>query len=164
MPFCGFCKIDGAEGDSKKDGFEKQIELLRFEHSIRQPVSLSASGRGAMTVAQAEHAPFEIVKEQDKATPKIMQFASNGQHIAKVEVTLCRQAGEKPIPYLKYEFEDVVVTYYQPVGDITGDGLPEEMVGFAYGKIKSVYSDSDSTGKTLGQITAEFDRRTGKSA
>jgi len=164
MSFAGYVKIDGIEGDSKQDGFEKQIELVGFEHKIYQPAGVSASGRGALTVSQSEHHPFVLVKEQDKATPKIMQYASNGAHIPKVEVTLCRQAGHKPIAYLKYEFEDVVVTSYEPTGDTDGDGLPEEKVGLAYGKIKATYTDSDSTGKALGQIAAEFDRRSGKSA
>ena len=51
-------------------------------------------------------------------------------------MTLCRQAGEKPIAYMKYELEDVIVASYKPIGDITGDGLPEEKVGLAYGKMK----------------------------
>src|SRR5688572_758013 len=126
MSFLGFAKVDGIEGDSKKKGFEKQIELLRFKHRIEQPVSVSPSGRGALTVAQSQHQAFEIVKEMDKSTPKIMQHASNGKHIAKVEVTLCRQAGDDAIPYMKIEFEDVIVARYEPIGDITGDGLPEE--------------------------------------
>jgi type VI protein secretion system component Hcp len=92
------------------------------------------------------------------------QHASDGTHIAKVEVTLCRQAGTDPIAYMKYNLEDVVVADYEVIGDITGDGLPEEKVFLAYGKIKITYTDSDSTGKSLGQIAAEFDRRTGASA
>jgi len=103
-----------------------------------------------------------LIKEQDKATSKIMQYVSNGAHISKVEVTLCRQAGEEPIAYMKYELEDVVVTSYDLMGDITGDGLPEEKVGLVYGKIKATYTDSDSAGKATGQIAAEFDRRSGK--
>jgi|SRR5882672_8540807 len=162
MPFLGFAKIEGIEGDSKRKGFEKQIELAGFEHKISQPVGVSASGRGSLTVSQSEHFPFVLIKEQDKATSKIMQYVSNGAHISKVEVTLCRQAGEEPIAYMKYELEDVVVTSYDLMGDITGDGLPEEKVGLVYGKIKATYTDSDSAGKATGQIAAEFDRRSGK--
>jgi type VI secretion system secreted protein Hcp len=164
MPFLGFAKIDGIEGDSKLEGFEKQIELVGLEHQITQPVGVSASGRGTLTVSQSEHSPFVLVKEQDKSSVKIEQHASNGAHIPKVEVTLCRQAGEKPIAYMKYEFEDVVIASYDLVGDITGDGLPEEKVSLVYGKIKTTYTDSDSAGKATGQIAAEYDRRSGKTA
>ena len=37
---------------------------------------------------------------------------------------------------MKYEFEDVIVADYKLIGDITGDGLPEEKVSLAYGKMK----------------------------
>jgi type VI secretion system secreted protein Hcp len=164
MAFLAFAKIDGIEGDSKRKGFEKQIELAGIEHAISQPVGVSAGGRGALTVSQSDHQPLVLVKEHDKATPKLQQHASNGQHISKVEVTLCRQAGADPIAYMKYDLEDVVVADYRVIGDITGDGLPEEKVSLAYGKLKVTYTDSDSTGKALGQIAAEFDRRTGQSA
>ena len=98
MPFLAFAKIDGIEGDSKRKGFEKQIELAGIEHKISQPVGVSAGGRGALTVSQSEHHPFVLVKEHDKATPKLQQHASNGAHIPKVEVTLCRQAGRIQLP------------------------------------------------------------------
>jgi hypothetical protein len=42
--------------------------------------------------------------------------------------------------------------------------LPEERVGLAYGKLKMTYTDYDSKGAALGQIAAEIDRRSGKSA
>jgi len=163
MAFLAFAKIDGIEGDSKRKGFEKQIEIVKIEHVISQPVGVSAGGRGALTVSQSDHEPFVFYKEHDKATPKLNQHSCNGAHIPKVEVTLCRQAGTDPIAYMKYEFEDVVVAGYEVAGDITGDGLPEEKVSLVYGKLKVTYTDSDSTGKALGQITAEFDRRTGQS-
>src|SRR5438093_1577280 len=128
-------------------------------------MGLSPAWRQRVTSTFEMCAPLEAYCiNLDKATPKLMQYASNGAHISKVEVTLCRQAGDKPIAYLKYEFEDVVVTSYEPTGDADGDGLPEEKVGLSYGKIKATYTDSDSTGKALGQIAAEFDRRSGKSA
>ena len=164
MPFLAFAKIDGIEGDSKQKGFEKQIEIVKIEHAIFQPVGVSAGGRGTLTVSQADHKPFVFYKEHDNTSPKLHLFyGSNGAHIPKVEVTLCRQAGTDPIAYMKYEFEDVVVAGYEVAGDITGDGLPEEKVSLVYGKLKVTYTDSDSTGKALGQITAEFDRRTGQS-
>jgi type VI secretion system secreted protein Hcp len=157
----GFCKIDGIKGDSKIKGFEDQIEVLRFEHKVRQPASVSASGRGGLTIAQAEHSAFYIVHELDPASPLLLQAASDGRHIAKVEVTLCRQAGEEPIPYMKYAFEDVLVESLEPAGDMTGDGLPEERVGFAYGKIEATHTGMDTTGKKTGQVVGSFDRRKG---
>jgi len=38
MPFFAFVKIDSIEGDSKRKGFERQIELVGIEHKITQPL------------------------------------------------------------------------------------------------------------------------------
>jgi type VI secretion system secreted protein Hcp len=156
-----FCKVEGIDGDSTIEGFEKQIEVIRWNHNVTQPVSV-ASGRGALTVASTNHSEFQIVKEMDMASPKLLLHASNGKHIPKVEVTLCRAAGDKPVQYMKYELEDVIVSSYHPVSDETGDGLPEEIVGFSYGKIKATYKATDTTGKETGSVAAEVDLRKGK--
>jgi type VI secretion system secreted protein Hcp len=159
-PYMGFCEIKEIPGGSKVDGYKDQIELLGFEHEILQPTSPSASGRGTHTVSQSEHGAFFIRKEQDEATPKFMQYASNGKHIPKVTVTLLRQAGEKSIAYMKIAFEDCAISAYKVQADSNNNGLPEERVGIAYGKITMTYTSSDTTGAPGGNVMAEFDRRT----
>jgi type VI secretion system secreted protein Hcp len=163
MPANAFCKIEGIDGDSKISGFEKQIELISFNHNINQPVSASASGQGSLTVSKGQHGAFVVVKSMDQASPKLMLHCSNGKHINKVEVTLCRAAGDEPVPYMKYEFDDVVVSSLDDAGDVNGDRLPDERVGFTYGKIKMTYTHSESTGGTAkGTFPASYDLRTGK--
>jgi type VI protein secretion system component Hcp len=41
MPTKAFCGIEGVEGDSRVEGFENQIELISFNHSITQPFSVN---------------------------------------------------------------------------------------------------------------------------
>jgi type VI secretion system secreted protein Hcp len=154
--------MQGIDGDSNISGFEKQIEIVSFSHGVTQPVSASGSGRGSLTVAQCEHQAFILQTQMSNHSPKVMLHASNGQAIPKVEVTLCRAAGDKPIEYVKYEFEDVVISSYHPAGSGTGDDVPMESIGLTYGKVKMTYTASDSTGKAQGKMTASYDRRTGK--
>jgi type VI secretion system Hcp family effector len=95
MAFLAFAKIDGIEGDSKRKGFEKQIELAGIEHAISQPVGVSAGGRGALTVSQSNHQPLVLVKEHDKATPKLQH--SNSRPVPKILYDLCRRALPEPL-------------------------------------------------------------------
>ena len=162
MPANVFCKMQGIDGDSTISGFEKQIEIVSFSHGVTQPVSASGSGRGSLTVAQSEHHEFVLHTQMSNHSPKVMLHASNGQHLPKVEVTLCRAAGDKPIEYMKYELEDVVISSYHPAGSGSGDDLPMESIGLTYGKMKMTYTASDTTGKEKGKMTASYDRRTGK--
>ena len=159
-----FCKIEGIKGDSTRDGFKDQIEVLTWNHAVTQPVSKSVSGRGSLTVSDGEHSEFVIVKEMDIASPKLLLHASNGRHIPKIEITLCRQSGDSFVQYMKYEMEDCVISTYAPTGDQDGNGLPEERVGITYGKFKATYKATDTTGKETGSTACEIDRRTGKSS
>jgi len=162
MPANVFCKMQGIDGDSTISGFEKQIEIVSFSHGVTQPVSSSGSGRGSLTVAQSDHHEFVLHTQMSNHSPKVMLHASNGQHLPKVELTLCRAAGDKPIEYMKYELEDVVISSYHPAGTGSGDDLPMESIGLTYGKMKMTYTASDTTGKAQGKMSASYDRRTGK--
>jgi type VI secretion system Hcp family effector len=157
-----FCKIDGIKGDSQIEGFEDQIEVIKLSHEVKQPVSVSAAGRGSLTVSDTKHSEFQIVKEMDIASPGLLLHASNGKTIPKIEVTLCRQAGDSRVSYMKYELENCVISTYKPSTDVTGDGLPEELVGITYGKITATYTATDTTGKEKGSTACEVDLSKGK--
>ena len=164
MPAVGFLEIDGIPGDSKIKGFEDQIEVVWWGYNISQPVSRGASGRGSLTTGAANVAPFQITKKMDQASPKLMLHSYNGKHIPKITLTLRRQAGDQFVTFCEIELEDAVISTYQRVADITGDGLPEELVGFTFSKMRKTYKATDSTGKETGQTQAEIDLRTGDSA
>jgi type VI secretion system secreted protein Hcp len=136
MPAVVFCKIEGIEGDSRVEGFEKQFQLISFELSSTEAIQLSASAHGSLRVPTAAKGEFHIVKTTDNTSPKLMLQLSSGKHIGKIEVILCRASTERPVPYRKYEFDDVVVSSYQPAGDVNDDNLPDERVGFTYRKMK----------------------------
>ena len=134
MPAVIFCKIQGIEGDSRVEGFENQFQLISFERT--GPIAIPDSAHGSLTTPTAANREFYIVKSTDTASPKLMAYLSNGKHISKIEVTLCRAGRERPIPYIAYEFDDVVVSSYQSASDVNRDNLPDERVGFTFGKIK----------------------------
>ena len=161
MPVVGFLEIDGIPGESQQAGFEDKIEVVWWEYNISQPVSRSASGRGSLTTGAANVGEFQIKKRMDKASPILMHHSYNGKHIPKIKLTLRRQAGDQFVTFCEIELEDAVISTYRSGADITGDGLPEELVGFTFSKMKETYKATDSTGKETGQTQAEIDLRTG---
>jgi len=164
MPAVGFLEIEGIPGDSKIKGFEDKIEVVWWMYNISQPVSRSASGRGSLTTGAANVGEFQVKKEMDKASPILMRHSYNGKHIPKIKLTLRRQAGDQFVNFCEIELEDSVISTFQPTADVTGDGLPEELVGFTFSKMKKTYKATDSTGKETGSTQAEIDQRSGESA
>jgi len=144
MSFDGFLKIEGIDGESTDDAHDKWIEILSYNHQVSQPVS-GASATGGRTGGRADFQDFSIVKTLDNATPDLNLYCAKGQHIPKVEVELCLATGDKHT-FMKYTMEDVVVASVSPSGTNSMDTKPEEMVNFAYGKLKWEYTPVDHTG------------------
>ena len=107
-----------------------------WQNSISQPISHGASGRGSLTTGAANVGDFQIKKQMDKSSPILMRHCYNGKHIPKITLTLRRQVADQFVTFCEIELEDAVVSTFHTVADITGDGLPEELVGFTFSKMK----------------------------
>jgi type VI protein secretion system component Hcp len=85
------------------------FDLLSWSWSV-------TGGGGAESGGSGKHKPSDLsaTKKADEFTPKLMQYASSGRHIATVELRTQR-GGEAFVIKLK----DVLISSYQ-----TGDGQP----------------------------------------
>lgn len=159
MAFDCFMKIDQMDGESTDAQFKTWQQLESFSCGVSQPGSGSQSTGGSRNVARANHHNFHVVKDMDKATPKLVQFCCDGQHIKKIQVTLCRAVDKKKQKYLEFTLSDVIVTGVTPLGSMGGDALPKESVSFDYGKFEINYTQLDhATGKPVGNVKAGWDR------
>jgi type VI secretion system Hcp family effector len=150
-----FLQIEKIPGESTDEKHKKWIEVLSFSHGVSQMASASQSSTGAKTVARCDHQDFSIVKELDKASPLLNLFCCNGSHIPKMTLELCTATGDKS-PYMKYEFEEVVVSSVSIGGG--GGGAPTESVTFNYSKLNWIYVELDNkTGKKKGEVKKWWD-------
>jgi type VI secretion system secreted protein Hcp len=156
--FDSFLKIDGITGESTDDKHKDWIEVLSFSHGISQPTSATASSAGGATSARCDHADFTIAKQLDKASPKIYEHCSSGQHIKSVVVEMCRAGGDK-VKYMEYKMGDVIISSVRPGGSAKGaDAVPSEEVSFNYGKINWTYTQQKrADGSGGGNVTGGWD-------
>jgi type VI secretion system secreted protein Hcp len=122
-----YLKIEGLDGGSKDPAHMGWIAVARVASG-----NLNAEGSGAagreMASGQASgkrmHKPFVIVKELDRASPKLMQACSTGKHFSWAVID---SAG------VQYKLYDVVIASVQrdPGGD-----RPMESVTLNYTKIE----------------------------
>ena len=129
-----FLKIDGVPGESTDSKHKEWIEVLSFSQGVSQPSSRSLSPGGAMSAEPAAHQYFSIMKVLDKASPKLMQYCSNGKHIKDVVLELCRAEGDGQ-RFMEYKMTDVIISSVRPSGS-AGDAVPTEEVSFNYAKIE----------------------------
>lgn len=139
-----YLKIKGIEGEAA-DGsialagfaWDTRADVGRFAEytSPRDVASGMASGREAstgMATGRRTHKPLTIVKQVDKATPKLMEACANGTHVGDVEVW-SREGNQA---YLRYTLKDAIITSYSITRAPDSSARPVESVSFSYQKVE----------------------------
>ena len=163
MAFDAFMKIDGIPGESTDSKYKDWISVLSYSHSITQTGSGARHDAGAASAGRADHGPFTVTKNLDKASPKLAAAVSSGEHIPTITIALNRATKDKQ-KFMEITLSDVLVTSYAPSAEPAGSSaLPSETVGFSYGKIAWTYTQTDhATGKPQGDIKTTWDLTTNK--
>ncbi|KAA6187372.1 type VI secretion system tube protein Hcp [Thiohalocapsa marina] len=144
MAFDAYLKVEGVDGEATDAAHDKWIQVLSYSVGLSQPVS-GVTGTGGRTGGRADFQDLSIVKVIDNSTPDLSIKCAKGEHIPTVELELCLATGDKHT-FMKYTFEDCIVTSVTPGGSSGGEPKPTEQVSFAYGKIKWEYTPIDDTG------------------
>ena len=143
-----FVKYAGIDGESTDASHDKWIDVLSVDFGVTR----AATGGSAPVV---QH--MVITMEYDKASPKILEKALNGEVIPKLEIELTATTGGSRATYLKYELVNVLVTSYQT--NASGDdlaGLPTVVVGNNFEEIKVTYTEFDSEGNSKGDTETSY--------
>ncbi|MCA8918927.1 MAG: type VI secretion system tube protein Hcp [Planctomycetes bacterium] len=149
-----FVKIDGMPGSSSDANHGDWCDVRGFNHGMEYPFDMRENkGRG-----EPVHGACSIVKEIDKASPKIYEALAKKKKVNKVELEFWRdhptEGGSEK--YFTIELEDCRIVQarpYMPTGGSAGaeDAMSHmEEVGFAYRKIGWTFLSG-------GQVPTTFD-------
>jgi type VI secretion system secreted protein Hcp len=162
MPFDTFLKIDGVDGESSDAKHKGEIEILSFSWGVSQAITGTVSSSGTFSGQRCDMTALTVVKQLDKASPKLAQGCAAGDHFASATLTLCRSAGDKQ-PYMKYKLSDVLLESVRTGGAGDGEGgVPTEEVGIRYAKIELEYTVVGTDGKAAGNVTGGWDLKENK--
>jgi type VI secretion system secreted protein Hcp len=153
MAFDSFIKIGDIPGESTEP--KDWIQVESFHWGATQPVNMKA-GISALTGGGVNLSEFSFVKKVDKASPKLFVSCCKGDPIAKIEFQ-CQKSVGKPQVYLKYTFENAMISSVRPGGSSHGsDDVPLEEVSFAFTKFESVYTPLDEKSNPQGNVSTSF--------
>jgi type VI secretion system secreted protein Hcp len=152
----GYVKFDGVNGEATESNHVNWCELLAFEHGYEQPSSGSTTGmarrRGSAIVED-----ITLVKELDKASPKIAEACLKGKVFPKVEIELTKNFGDAGnAVYYKYELTNVIVTSYTIGSEDVNNIYPKETITLGFEEIKVTYTEFDDDGYSLGNVEYEW--------
>lgn len=128
-----FLKIDGIDGESTDSAHKDEIDILSWSWGITREEKTRGSARRN---SKADFHDLVVVKDIDKASPKIMEAIAKGKVLEELELSARRPAESND--YLVIMLENVMVTSYM-IDQASLDDVPTEEVSFNYEKIKFSY-------------------------
>jgi type VI secretion system secreted protein Hcp len=159
MPTDYFLKIDGIPGESQDHKHKDEIELSSFSWGETNAGSFAAGGGGG--AGKVSMQDFHFVMNVNKASPKLFLACATGQHI-KEATLVARKAGGDQQEFLKWTFNDLLVSSYQHGGSSGSDALPTDQVSLNFAKVKVEYKPQNKDGTLGGAIPAGYDLKANK--
>ncbi|QKJ86540.1 type VI secretion system tube protein Hcp [Paramixta manurensis] len=137
-----FLNIDGIQGESQDANHKGWINVTSFTWGANQPGNMKVGGGGG--AGKVHYRDLTVQSQLDKAAPAIMRYVSNGKHINKVELSLCK-AGGNQMEYCRITLEDVLITNALFNGKTNSDiiGMSWE---FLSAKVKTQYWEQAASG------------------
>lgn len=156
-----YLKLDGVPGECIDSKHKEWIQLLSFSHAMNQAGSMF-SGGGQSTSGRVDVADVSVMKRVDKATPKLSWHLATGTHIKSGIVEFCQSSKDKHV-FMKYSFEDIVVSSLSPSVSHGGD-FPVESLSYRFSKIEWEYTPIDEKGGKQPSVKAWWDVKENKGA
>jgi len=157
MAFNGFANFGDIKGESTDKDHKDWVTILKYDHAITQPASVTQKSAGGRSAEEADHSPFSIVKLLDASSPKLYEACCKGTHIPEVAIELWRSGGDKPVKYMEVKLKEVLVSGVIENGDPNGpDQFPTETIQLTYGAIEWTYTKQDEKGAAKGNVAAKW--------
>ena len=151
-----FLKIPEIPGECQKDNHKNEIDILSFSFGAHQTGSFQKGGTGG-GAGKAEFQDVSILKEVDKASPKLFQACAAGTHFPQMIIT-SQKAGDKPMLYYSVTLGDVIVSSLTNSGSSGGDAITEALT-FNCAKITFKYTEQLASGGAGAVSEAGYDIR-----
>lgn len=145
-------KLKGIEGESKKKGYEKEIDVYDFRFGVTQSASCAEGGGGGS--AKSDCKDLTVTKLIDKSSPILFLTSATGKPIPEAKLTV-RKAGGDSLAYLVVTLKDVIVTNVSTGGKVEDERVREE-VSFNYAHITIEYKAQNADGTAGAAISKTY--------
>jgi type VI secretion system secreted protein Hcp len=159
MPFDGFLKISGIQGESKDEKHRNEIDVQSFSYGVTQSTSVSTGG--GLTAGKSSLGAFSFIQQYHKGSIPLFVAAATGKHIDEVVFTARKSAGEQQLEYLVVTFKHCLVTSVQVSGG-TENEIPTETVEIQYSEVRFKYKEQNDKGGVLSEVEGGYDQKLNK--
>lgn len=157
MAFDAFLKLTGIDGESQDSKHQNEIEVVSYTFGAQQ--SASPSVGGGLGAGKVSVNDLQIVKNTDKASPKLFLNVCTGEHITTGVLTV-RKAGTNQQEYLVITLTDIIVNNIQNGGTSTSGDIPTETISLSFAQIQMQYQQQNSDGTLAGTVKTGYNVKT----
>lgn len=149
-----FLDLPEAQGESQQTGFENQIKLLSWSYGGYSESTVgrsSGSGAGKVTMN-----PINVVAEVDKATTKLLNFLTKGQHLATGTLSAVKNgANNKAFMIIK-----LTEVFVSGLSIQASDQVPVVSMSLTYKSANTQYLMQTATGDLVNSAPHMYDAST----
>ena len=150
-----YLRLDGIKGQATAQGFEGQIEVASFSHSVARPLAVATASTGTQ-VGPPTLSEITLTKLTDASSVPLLKAFFVGKPILTGRISFTRADRENLIAYLSLELANVWITSIATSSD---EGLPVEQLSLAAERLTWSFDDpvDQNPAATVG-----FDLRLGR--
>jgi type VI secretion system secreted protein Hcp len=146
-----FVNFESIPGESREEMHRGWVDAIGLSKIIARPSTTSTDLR----TSGSANFNITVVKNIDKATPKLQLLCASGQYLRSVKIDLVRSTSAGPVIFMSYELNNVTVSSINV--DVSSGGATET-VTLGFSKIKTIYTEVDQrTGSPRGNIESVWD-------
>jgi type VI secretion system secreted protein Hcp len=137
-----FLELGPIKGESLDKTHKEKIDVLAWSWGLSNSGSAHV-GEGAGS-GKANFQDISITKWIDKSSAELLYACASGKHLPSGKLII-RKAGENPLEYLTYNFENILISAVSTGGSGGEDRLTEN-VTLNFAKVKMEYWTQDAKG------------------
>lgn len=148
-----YIKFDGVDGEAQDKDYIGWCDALSFS----QGQSLTDGSTGSRQRGNVVFEDIVVIKELDKASPKLAEAVCNGNVFPRVEIHLTRtytDAGN--VIYYAYELKNVQIVSYHIGGSSYSEQVPTEEISLSFEEITVTYTETDWRGAIKGNVEYQW--------
>ncbi len=144
-----FIRFDGVDGEVQSGNYEGWCNALSFSQGQSSPPGGAVSRQRGNVVFE----DIVVIKELDKASPKLAEAVCKGNVFPRVEIHL---TNTDLVTYYTYELKNVLIVGYRIGGSGYSEHIPTEEISLSFEEIKVTYTEIDEGGRPKGNVVYEW--------
>lgn len=138
-------RLDDIAGESKKDGYEAEIDVTSWSFGMSQSGTWHTGGGGGGGIVNMQD--ITLTKLIDASSCDLMARCCDGSHIPTGTLTVAKVGGSN-LDYYVINLEKIIISSVQTAGTAGGDDVVETVsLNFAIVKIKYKEQADDGSAK-----------------